>query len=231
MVQRTKCVCQMGTIDPMKYDPDAQAINNHNQLEILSALPKSRPPKSTPLLFVHGAYSAAWCWQEHFLAFFAEAGFASYAVSLSGHGKSRGRKMLDQLSIDDYVRDVEEAAAGLRAPPVLIGHSMGGFVVQKVLERRVAPAAVLMCSVPPQGLMASAVGLMFSKPHITPRNPSVSFADSRRYFRHACFSAANGGRHSATRKTSSMRFSLSACAFRMRATCPLSSAIFWRMRG
>ena len=144
-----------------------------DQLEILSALPKSRSPKSTPLLFVHGAYSAAWCWQEHFLAFFAEAGFPSYAVSLSGHGKSRGRKMLDQLSIDDYVRDVEEAASGLRSPPVLIGHSMGGFVVQKVLERRVAPAAVLMCSVPPQGLMASAVGLMFSKPALMSELGSV----------------------------------------------------------
>ncbi len=154
----------MGTIGCMKYDPDAQTINKHNQLEIFSALPKSKTPKSTPLLFVHGAYSAAWCWQEHFLDFFATAGFASYAVSLSGHGKSRGRKMLDQLSIDDYVRDVEEAASGLRSPPVLIGHSMGGFVVQKALERRIAPAAVLMCAVPPQGLMASAVGLMFSKP-------------------------------------------------------------------
>jgi pimeloyl-ACP methyl ester carboxylesterase len=135
-----------------------------DQLEILSAIPKSKLHKSTPLLFVHGAYSAAWCWQENFLGFFAAAGFPSYAVSLSGHGKSRGRRMLDHLSIDDYVRDVEEAANGLRSPPVLIGHSMGGFVVQKALERRVAPAAVLMCAVPPQGLMASAVGLMFSKP-------------------------------------------------------------------
>ncbi len=148
----------------MKYDPDMHTSNHHNQLEILSALPKVGSPKSTPLLFVHGAYSAAWCWQEHFLGFFAAAGFPSYAVSLSGHGKSRGRKILDHLSIDDYVRDVEEAASGLRGSPVLIGHSMGGFVVQKALERRVAPAAVLICAVPPQGLMASAVGLMFSKP-------------------------------------------------------------------
>ncbi len=157
----------------MKYDPDAAPSTPREQLEILSALPPARITRTTPLLFVHGAYSAAWCWQEHFLAFFAAAGFASYAISLSGHGKSRGRKILDQLSIDDYVRDVEEAAAGLRVPPVLIGHSMGGFVVQKVLERRIAPAAVLMCSVPPQGLMASAVGLMFSKPGLMSELGSV----------------------------------------------------------
>jgi non-heme chloroperoxidase len=36
---------------------------------------------------------------------------------------------------------------------VLIGHSMGGMVLQKYLEKREAPAVVLMSSVPPQGLL------------------------------------------------------------------------------
>lgn len=133
-------------------------------LEVLSAAPAGNKQRPTPLLFVHGAYAAAWCWQEHYLRFFAEAGYASYAVSLSGHGGSRGRKHLDTFSITDYAKDVREVAKTLPAPPVLIGHSMGGFVVQKYLERHTAPGAVLTCSVPPQGLMASAVGLLFSKP-------------------------------------------------------------------
>jgi non-heme chloroperoxidase len=47
---------------------------------------------------------------------------------------------------------------------VLIGHSMGGFVVQKYLEKHEAAGAVLMCSVPPQGLMSAAFGVMFSHP-------------------------------------------------------------------
>jgi non-heme chloroperoxidase len=47
---------------------------------------------------------------------------------------------------------------------VLIGHSMGGFVVQKYLEDHQAPGAVLMCAVPPQGLLSAAMGMMFSKP-------------------------------------------------------------------
>jgi non-heme chloroperoxidase len=44
----------------------------------------------TPLLFVHGAYTAAWCWDENFLPWFAEQGYAAYAVSLSGHGPAAG---------------------------------------------------------------------------------------------------------------------------------------------
>jgi hypothetical protein len=64
------------------------------------------------------------------------------------------------------VRDVAAMVDSLPAPPVLIGHSMGGFVVQKYLEDHVAPGAVLMCAVPPQGLMSAALGLMFSKPSL-----------------------------------------------------------------
>jgi non-heme chloroperoxidase len=118
----------------------------------------------TPLLFIHGAYTAAWCWEEYFLDWFAAQGYFSYALSLSGHGGSRGRKQLDHFSIANYVNDVVEIVSALPNPPVLIGHSMGGFVVQKYLEQHLAPAAVLLCSVPPQGLMSSMFGLMFQKP-------------------------------------------------------------------
>jgi hypothetical protein len=36
-------------------------------------------------------------------------------------------------------------------PPIVVGHSMGGMIVQKYLETHPAPAAVLMASPPPQG--------------------------------------------------------------------------------
>jgi non-heme chloroperoxidase len=54
----------------------------------------------------------------------------------------------------------------LDEPPVLIGHSMGGFIVQKYLEHRPATAVALVCSVPPQGLIASQFHLLFSKPQL-----------------------------------------------------------------
>ncbi len=135
-----------------------------DSLELLSVLPDRPRAGMPPLLFVHGAYAGAWCWGEHFLPFFSAAGFRSHAVSLSGHAGSRGRKPLDSCSIDDYVNDIAEAVDNLGEAPVLIGHSMGGFVVQKYLEKHDAPATVLMCSVPPQGLASSAVSMFFGKP-------------------------------------------------------------------
>lgn len=135
-------------------------------LEILTAAATAPRANRPPLLFIHGAYTAAWCWAEHFLPFFAAAGYDCHAPSLSGHAGSRQREYLDSYSIDDYVNDVAETVAGLAQPPVLIGHSMGGFVVQKYLEQNPAAAAVLMCSVPPQGLAASAFGMLFSRPNL-----------------------------------------------------------------
>jgi pimeloyl-ACP methyl ester carboxylesterase len=143
-------------------------MNPHRSdtLELFSCAPDKPHPAAPPLLFLHGAYTAAWCWQEHFLPFFAAAGFHSHALSFSGHGQSRRRDQLDHYSIADYIGDVAEAIADLPAPPVLIGHSMGGFVVQKYLERHAAPAAVLMCSVPPHGLAAPAIGMLFGRPSL-----------------------------------------------------------------
>lgn len=134
------------------------------RLELIVREPGTPGQRGTPLLFVHGAYTAAWSWEEHYLPFFAKRGWHSTAVSLSGHGDSEGREFLDSFSLDKFVTDVLEVIAGLERPPVLIGHSMGGLIVQKCLESIDVPAVVLMASVPPQGLMSAATNLFISRP-------------------------------------------------------------------
>jgi pimeloyl-ACP methyl ester carboxylesterase len=106
-----------------------------------------------PLLFVHGALHAAWCWDEHFLDFFAARGYRAIAVSLRGHGKSPGGERLRWTRIQEYADDVAEAVAQLPTQPVLVGHSMGGFVVQKYLEHHTAAGAVLVAPIPPTGVL------------------------------------------------------------------------------
>lgn len=120
-------------------------------LEVIDKRP-SRDSHKTPLVFVHGAWHGAWCWDEHFLDYFAAKGYRSVAVSLRGHGKSPAPKTMRFCSIADLVDDVASVADGLPMPPVVIGHSMGGFVVQKYLESHGAPAAALLASVPPSGI-------------------------------------------------------------------------------
>lgn len=117
-----------------------------------------------PLVFVHGAFQAAWCWDENFLDFFAGHGYRAVAFSLRGHGSSPRSKPVRTCSIADYVEDLRSICADLTPKPVLIGHSMGGFVVQKYLETHDAPGAVLMASAPPRGHLKSLTRLFRQRP-------------------------------------------------------------------
>ena len=121
-----------------------------------------------PLLFVHGGWHAAWCW-EHFLNFFADAGYRAVALSLRGHGASPTTKPLRSCSIAEYVDDVRATADNLGGQPVLIGHSLGGFVVQRYLENHSAPATVLVGSVPPQGVLGLALRVWRHHPWVSIR--------------------------------------------------------------
>ncbi len=146
----------------MTNSPKIQVTNVAGR-EVISCLPSQSTTK-TPLLFVHGAFAGGWMWLDTFLPWFAQAGYPCHAVSLRGHGGSTDRERIDWLSVADYVEDVQVVVDWLGVEPALIGHSMGGFVVQKYLERYSAPAAVLLCAVPPQGLAASQFHMLLQKP-------------------------------------------------------------------
>lgn len=76
------------------------------QLEVISqTINETRP---APILFVHGAWHGAWCW-ENFLPYFAQHGYAAHALSLRGHGASAGRdKIRWHSAAHDYVADVAQ---------------------------------------------------------------------------------------------------------------------------
>lgn len=134
------------------------------ELEILSRK-AAQPTDKPPLLFIHGAYVGAWCWDEHFLDWFSSRGYDAHAVSLRGHGGSAGRERLDEFGLADYAEDVARVIASLPEAPVLVGHSMGALVVQKALARG-APidALVLACPVPSYGLLPSTFSLALARP-------------------------------------------------------------------
>jgi pimeloyl-ACP methyl ester carboxylesterase len=133
------------------------------KLEVINRKPELQRFE-TPLLFVHGTGHAAWCWDEFFLTYFANHGFNSYAVSLRGHGTSEGREKLKWASIADYVSDVAQVVSGLTTTPVLIGHSLGGLVVQKYLEKFAAPASVLVVPSPSEGMFLSGFFIFLKQP-------------------------------------------------------------------
>jgi pimeloyl-ACP methyl ester carboxylesterase len=125
------------------------------QLEVLTNIKQVTHP--SPILFVHGAWHGAWCW-ENFLPYFADRGYGAYAVSLRGHGASEGRDRIRWHSAaHDYVADLAQVIETFPQPPILVGHSMGGYVVQKYLETHQAAAGILLASLPLSGLLGFVV--------------------------------------------------------------------------
>jgi alpha-beta hydrolase superfamily lysophospholipase len=101
----------------------------------------------TGILLIHGAWHGPWCW-DGFAERLRARGHEVRALRLRGHDRPPGRIW---HRVRDYVDDAARAVAELAAPPVLVGHSLGGLVIQKYLEHNDAPGAVLMASVPPGG--------------------------------------------------------------------------------
>lgn len=120
-------------------------------LEILNT-PNVGEKKGT-LLFVHGVCHGAWAW-SNFMAYFSERGYDCYALSLRGHGNSEGLEDLDSFSLDDYVQDVIQALTPFNGDAIVVGHSMGGGIAQKLICEYpgYAKAAVLFASIPPVGM-------------------------------------------------------------------------------
>ena len=133
------------------------------KLETITRTPKTKIHK-TPLLFVHGMWHGAWCWDEFFLPYFAEHGYQVAALSLRGHAGSEGN--ISGSSIADYVSNVEQIAKTFETPPGIIGHSMGGFITQKYLETNSAPAGVLLSPIPYFGAWSGTARVFMHSPLI-----------------------------------------------------------------
>ena len=126
--------------------------------------PVQQSSQHAPILLLHGAFTGAWCWLDTFLPAFAAAGREVSALSFRGHGGSAGAEDLDRWGIDDYVSDVATVAADFDRPPILVGHSMGGFVAMRYAERFDTAGLVLLASVPPMGLYGPSISLALWNP-------------------------------------------------------------------
>jgi pimeloyl-ACP methyl ester carboxylesterase len=107
-------------------------------------VPKGKPP----VVLIHGMFGGAWYW-EQYQAYLAQCGYESHAINLRGHHGSRPVQDIGKVSLDDYVADALEVADTLKNP-IVIGHSMGGLIAQKVAEAGKCCATVLIASAPPR---------------------------------------------------------------------------------
>ena len=125
-------------------------------MEVITSTPTTNSDVITeqkpPLFFIHGSFHGAWCW-DLYQHYFAQLGYKSYAISLRGAGNSSNGTSEKKAYLNEVLDDLDAVydLLDMESPPVIIGHSTGGLLVQQWAAQRTKQfvAAVLCCSKPP----------------------------------------------------------------------------------
>src|SRR3982751_5195960 len=125
-------------------------------LTLASAQPRASGETKPPILYIPGYFASAWVY-ESYLPFFAERGYAGFALNLRGREGSPlpSSTTLGEVTLNDYIEDARQVARWLAerlGDPIIFGHSMGGLIAQKLGEEGLARALVLLSPAPPRGI-------------------------------------------------------------------------------
>jgi pimeloyl-ACP methyl ester carboxylesterase len=92
-------------------------------------------------VLVHGAWHGAWCWHK-VVPLLRNRGHRVLVPDLPGHG--RDQTPINSVSMADYAQRVVDVMRTAQEPVILVGHSMGGFVISAAAEQQPDAVAKLV---------------------------------------------------------------------------------------
>ena len=111
----------------------------------------------TPVVFIHGLWLHASSWRP-WVELFRERGYAPVAPGWPGDADTveETRSHSDRVAghgIDDVVEQYAGVIRTLDTKPIVIGHSFGGLIVQRLLGQDLAAAGVAIDPAPIKGII------------------------------------------------------------------------------
>ncbi len=114
---------------------------------------------SNTIVFIHGAWLTRLSW-ENFKPYFEQQGYTCVAPEWPYRDKSVEELRestppeLAEVGVKELTDHFEAIIRAMPEPPILIGHSFGGLIVQQLLDRGVGSAGVALDAVVPEGILA-----------------------------------------------------------------------------
>lgn len=111
------------------------------------------------IVFIHGAWLTSLSW-ENFIGYFEKQGYACTAPEWPYRDQSVAELRqntspeLATVGAKELTDHYEAIIRAMPEPPILIGHSFGGLIVQQLLDRGVGSAGITLDSVAPEGVLA-----------------------------------------------------------------------------
>ncbi|MEV6415667.1 alpha/beta hydrolase [Kribbella sp. NPDC051718] len=142
-----------------------------------------------PVVFIHGLWIHSDAWQP-WQALFADAGYSPHAPGWTGDAATAAAtrahpEALAGLGVAELTAGYARYIADLPSKPIVIGHSFGGLIAQKLLADGHAAAAVAVSPAPIKGADKLPLAQIRSALPVlrNPKNKARAVALSARQFR------------------------------------------------
>ncbi|SEW02548.1 Lysophospholipase, alpha-beta hydrolase superfamily [Chryseobacterium wanjuense] len=162
-----------------------------------SAYMETAKQKSNIIVFIHGLFLNNESWTE-WKNYFEAIGYTVYAPAYPGH---TGNPVSLRANIDpelitagftDVMNVMNSFVDSLSEKPIVIGHSMGGLVAQKLAEAGKAVACVSIDGAPPKNVMPPFTTIKTTWPALNIfKNNSHAYLGTRKWYRKSFFNTVS----------------------------------------
>jgi alpha-beta hydrolase superfamily lysophospholipase len=142
------------------------------------------------IVLIHGLWLSARSW-EHWVDRYAEAGYRVLSPGWPGMDVEvevlrKDPTVMNGLGVVEVADHYETFLRSLDAPPILMGHSLGGLLVQILLDRGLGSVGVAIHPAPPKGVLRLPVSAVRSSAPVRSkpgnRNRTVSLTPKQWHY-------------------------------------------------
>lgn len=148
--------------------------------------------KTKTIVFIHGLFVNNTSW-ENWKAYFEAQGYAVHTPANPGHEgipsklREKIHPDLTATGFEDVVKNAVKLIDSLPEKPIVVGHSLAGLVVQKLIELDKVVAGVSIDGAPPKNVMAPLSTLKIVFPVVNFFKGSSAYTGSKEWYHKAFF--------------------------------------------